>query len=428
MINKARSSEVGAWKLSRLRALSSEQIRRRRISGFTLVELLISIALTVIISSSVYFAINSALDSWSYCNDQLSLQKVLAEAMDKVINGTVRSYGLKDSLEIVTAGRARMEFIPPWVDDTHAATSNRNFTYTLNKTIKPGAAVPIGEIKMAEADRWRLVPVQLVPLENSLSTPVKLGLSVPDGSELRFIYHPDWIENPDVMRRVYWDKKTKEIMFEFGDTVESLSKNPFGVDILNVNFKYYSTNNQLVSEQEWVDEADVQVITGVQVEIEAHLGQYTQKLVRFVNLRNAPMRTGYLTLHKGMRIPIPDSKTIKALMITNLSGIANNDILQLEALPRAGTAWRVTVEFERRGGAKPTIRKINVESPPQVTVYTEYPKVSTDLGVNLLLLGQDGLYDYDDDPDTQDVVMLEGDVVLYVNEMNIKGAGLFVRP
>ncbi len=400
----------------------------RRTSGFTLIELLISIALTVIIASSVYFALNSALDSWHYCSDQLSLQKVLAETMDQMINGTVRSYGLKDSLEIVTAGRSRMEFIPPWVDDTHAASSNRNFTYTLNKKIKPGASVPIAEIKMPESKDWRLVSVQLVPMENSLSTLAKLGLSVPDGSELRFIYHPDWKENPEVLRRVYWDKKTKEVLFESGAGLESLSKNSFDVEILNMNITYYSASNQQVSTQEWVDDAELQVITGVRVELEAHLGQYTQKLVRFVNLRNAPMRTGYLTLSRGMRIPIPDSKTIRALTITNLSGISNNDILQLEALPRAGTAWRVTIEFERRGSSKPTIRKINVESPPQVTVYTEYPKVSTDLGVNLLLLGPDGLYDYDDDEDTDDVVKLEGDVVLVVNEMNNDGAGLFVRP
>lgn len=396
--------------------------------GFTLIELLISIALTVIIASSIYFAIDSSLDSWGFCNDQLSLQKVLAETMDKVISGTVSSYGLKDSLEIVTAGRTRMEFVPPWVDDTHSATSNRNFTYTLNKTMKPGAAAPIAEIKLAETDRWRLVPVQLVPLENSKSTLVKLALSVPDGSELQFIYHPDWTESPDVLRRVHWDKKNKEIMFEFGDSVESLSKNPFGVEILNVDFTYYSASNQQVTKEEWVDETDLQVITGVQVEIEARLGQYVQKLVRFVNLRNAPMRTGFLTLHKGMHIPIPDSQTIKALMITNLTGISNHDVLQLEALPRIGTAWKVTIQFDRRGSAKPTIGKISVEYPPGVTQHTENPGVPTDLGVNLLLLGPNGLYDYDDDEDTDDVVLFEGDVVLNVNEMDIKGAGLFVRP
>jgi hypothetical protein len=381
----------------------------------------------VIISSAVYFAMTGALDSWSYCRDQLSLQKVLSETMDKIISGTSTSWGLKDSLEIVAAGKTRMEFVPPWVDDTHAAAS-REFIYTLNRKMKAGAPMPIGEIRMPDQNRWRLVPVQMVPLESNETTQVKLGLSVPEGSDLRFVFHPDSVSEPDAAKKVFWDEKTKEVMLDSGDQVEAISKNFFGVEILNVNFTYYTTNNEPVTDRGRVDDEDLQIITGVQVELEARCGDQTQKLVRFVNLRNAPMRTGYLTLRRGMKIPIPDSKKIKTLMITSLTGIANNDVLQLEALPRTGQAWRLTVEFERIGSGKPVIKKIDVEYPPQRSVYTEYPRVTTDLGINLMLLGPDGLYDYDDDEDTEDTVMLEGDVVLYVNEMSIKGAGLFVRP
>jgi len=388
---------------------------------------LISITLIVIISSAVYFAVIGALDSWSYCRDQLSLQKVLAETMDRTVSGTSSSWGLKDSLEIIAAGRTRMEYAPPWVDDTHAA-ANREFVYTLNKKMKAGAPVPIGEIRMPEQNRWRLVPVQMVPLENSETTLLKLGLSVPEGSDLRFVYHPDWAKEPDTVKKVFWDLKTKDVMFDSGDQLEAISKNFFGVEITNVSFKYYTTNNELVTDEVWVGPQDLQVITGVEVTLEARCGEQTQKLVRFVNLRNAPMRTGYLTLRRGMKIPIPDSKHIKSLMITNLSGVANNDILQLEAVPRAGQPWRLTVEFERIGSGKPVIKKIDVEYPPQRSVYTDHPKMTTDLGINLLLLGPDGLNDYDDDEDTEDSVMLEGDVVLNVNTMTIDGAGLFVKP
>ena len=398
-----------------------------RSKGFTLLELLVSIVLIVIISSSIYFAISSALDSWGYCRDQLSLQKVLTETMDKVISGTVQSFGLKDSLEIVSAEKTRVEFVPPWVDDTHAAAS-RDFVYALNRLLKAGAPVPLGEIRMPESNRWRLVPVQKVPYEAEETTHVKLGLSVPEGSDLRFIYHPDAVKEHDTVRKVFWDEKTKELMMDNGDKIESISKNFFDVEILKVEFKYYTSNNELVTDRNSVDDADLQVITGVQVELEASVGESTQKISRFVNLRNAPMRTGYLTLKKGMKIPIPDSKTVKALMVTNLSGIGNNDILQFEALPQVGDSWRMTVEFERVGETKPVIKKINVERPPQHSVITEYPRTSVDLGVNFMLLGTDGLYDYDDDEDTDDVVVMEGAVMLYVNEMTIDGAGLFVRP
>ena len=395
--------------------------------GFTLIELMVSIALVVIISAAVYFAVEGALDSWTYCRDQLGLQKVLTETMDHMVSGTVKQFGLKDSLEIVAAGAHRVEFVPPWVDDTHAA-ANRAFIYTLNGKMKAGSPVPVGEIKMPETNQWRLVPVQVVPLEDNDTTQVKLGLSVPEGSDLRFFYHPDWKKEPDAVRKIFWDPKTKQLLLEHGDQVENLSKNFFGMEILNVNFVYFTNHNDLITDREWVEEADLQSITGIEVTIEARINDQTQKLVRFLNLRNAPMRTGYLTLKRDMKIPIPDSKHIKSLLITNLSGISNNDVLTLEAVPHAGTVWRARFEFEKIGSNRPLLKKVEVEYPPQKIVFTDYPKTTTDLGINLMIFGSDGLYDYDDDEDTDDVVALEGDVDLYVTEMSIGGAGLFVRP
>ena len=246
---------------------------------------MVAIALMVIIVSSIYFAVNGAFDSWTYCRDQLGLQKVLTETMDKVISGTVKDFGMKDSLEIVSAGSTRLEFIPPWVDDTHSA-ANREFVYTLNGKMKSGSPVPIGEIRMPETNRWRLVPVQIMTSEDNEKTLVKLGLSVPEGSDLRFVYHPDPIKEPDGVSKVYWDPKTKDILFERGDHVENLSKNFFGVEILDVKFSYYTNHNDRVTDREWVDEGDLQVITGIQVELEARLGQQTQKLVRFVDRKS----------------------------------------------------------------------------------------------------------------------------------------------
>ena len=34
-----------------------------------------------------------------------------------------------------------------------------------------------------------------------------------------------------------------------------------------MNFKYYTTNNELVTDQDWVSEQDLQLITGVEVEL-----------------------------------------------------------------------------------------------------------------------------------------------------------------
>ena len=388
---------------------------------------MVSIALMVIIVSAIYFAVNGAFDSWTYCRDQLGLQKVLTETMDKVISGTVKEFGMKDSLEITSAGKTRVEFVPPWVDDTHSS-ANREFIYTLNGRMKSGSPVPIGEIRMPETKRWRMVPVQMVASEDNQTTRVKLGLSVPESSDLRFVYHADPVKEPDALSKVFWDTNTKEILFEHGDHVENFSKNFFGVEILDMKFSYFTNNNDPVTDRDWVEETDLETITGIQAEIEARLGEQTQKLVRFVNLRNAPLRTGYVTLKKGMKIRIPDSLHVKALLVTNISGVSDNDVLMLEAVPQAGKVWRVRFDFEKSGSQLAVIKKVTVEYPPQQAVFTDYPRTPVDLGINLMLLDSKGLYDYDDDQDVDDMVLLEGNVDLYVTEMNIEGAGLFVRP
>ncbi len=115
----------------------------KRVRAFTLIELLMSIAIATVITAAIYFSLSSALESWEYSQDQLALQKVLSETMEEVVSGTAAVYGLRDSLEIIAAGAKRIEFVPPWTDDTHSVAS-RDFIYTLNRRIKPGAAVAIG--------------------------------------------------------------------------------------------------------------------------------------------------------------------------------------------------------------------------------------------------------------------------------------------
>lgn len=395
--------------------------------SFTLIELLISIAIAVIITAAIYFSLDTALESWGYSRDQLALQKVSSETIDEVVGGTAAVYGLRGSLEIISAGTKRIEFVPPWTDDTHSAAS-RGFIYALNRRLKPGTAIPIGEIKLPESGKYRLVPVSIVELEDTNISQVKLGLAAPGGSQLRFTYHPDARTNPDVVKTIRWDADAQQVYSEDKDGIENISRNPFGVKITDMRMDYYDNTNKLITDCEWVDEKDLNMITGIEVYLEARLGQYTQSLVSFVNLRNSPMRSGYLALRKGTRIPIPDSHNIHTLLITNISGVSGGDELQLEAVPGSGKAWRINIKFSRYGLSNPKIESYTIEYPPQYPVYTGYPRTSIDIGLNLLILGVNGLYDYDDDEDVEDFVMLEDEVVLEVTKMDIEGAGLFVRP
>ena len=93
-----------------------------------------------------------------------------------------------------------------------------------------------------------------------------------------------------------------------------------------------------------------------------------------------------------------------------------------------GKSWVLTVEFSRLGKVLPEILYYKIEYSEGKVVYSEYPKVSTQVGFDLLKIGPNGLYDYDDDADVEDKVILKGKTVLKVSRMDIEGAGLFVRP
>ena len=404
----------------------AERIEASR--GFTLIELLVSIAVAVIIAGVVYFSLSTALESWRYTKDQLALQKVLNEVVEEITSGTVTSFGLKDSLEVLQAGRARMEFVSPWTDDTHTVT-DPNFIYTLNSKIKPGTGVPIAEARLLETDEYGSIPVAVIKEGESARSMVRLMQIAPRGRELHFTYHPDAKANVDTIKYIWWDSEDKEVFSEYKGEVSSISKNPFGIKISRMELRYYDKANNLITESEWMDKDDLNLITGIEFFIEAELGQYKKNGLSFVSLRNAPMQSGCLPLSEQMRIQIPDSYDIHTLLLKNISGVSNEDVLQLSATPESGKDWRIKIVFGRVGSAEPKIERYVIEYPPGHVVFTEYPGTGIGAGLNLLMLGSNGRYDYDyDGEDVEDIVMLEGDVLLKVERMDAEGAGLFVRP
>jgi hypothetical protein len=128
-----------------------------------------------------------------------------------------------------------------------------------------------------------------------------------------------------------------------------------------------------------------------------------------------------------MRLPVPGSRRIRTLFLSNLTGIDDRDVIQLTAVPARGSDWRITVNFSRTGLTTPKISSYTIEYPSGKTVFSDKPNSNVDMGLNLLSLGPNGMYDYDYDEDTDNIVLLEGDVELKVTKMDISGAALFVR-
>ena len=401
--------------------------------GFTLIELLVAIIITLFIAAAIYWSIITAFSSWAYMKDELLLQKALSQTMQELTEGTPDTYGLRDALEVVKAYSNEVEVVYPWSDTTHMAQSGLS-VYELEKPIKAGTSIPIGEARLPDTDSYNPIVISMLDWgkKEELNKIQILSKAVP-GSQLRFTYHPDPKKDPDVVTGYKWAKDDGQVYVEDSSGRRAISKNPFGVTITRLTLRYFNNANKEISEGGDVSDDDLQFIGGIEISVEAQLpakgGKEGKKkdLLSFVSMRNSPGKGGAINLKEGMHFSIPDSKHIRTLFLTNLTGIDDRDVLQLDAVPESGNDWKITVTFSRAGLTVPKVASYTIEYPSGKTVFTENPNTNVDLGFNLLSLGPNGMYDYDLDQEDQDIVDLKGQVELKVTKMDIAGAAVFVK-
>ena len=397
--------------------------------GFTLIELIIAIAISTMITAALYFSLKTALESWDISQDQLLLQQVSSRVMEELVEGLPGAYGLRDALEVVDGTSTQVVTVMPWTDDNHNVYTGIA-TYTLNKHIKPGASLPIVEVLLPESNEYKTVPVTLIDKGKSVDYPqFKLDIAVPASSRLRFTFYPDYKKDADVMTTFHYDPEDQAVFIDDFDGSRQVYKNPFGVKITDFKLRYFDNTNTEIGVDGSISSADIPVITAIEIAFKAQSKNgNTRQTVTFISLRNAPMHSGNLTLREGARFPIPNSKEVKALFLSNMSGIDNKDSLVLEARPKSGGSWVLKIQFSKISDlAQPLIESYTIEYPGGDKVFSSRPRVTADLGLNLLSLGLNGLYDYGFN-DVQGEIILDGKVTLEVKRMDIGGASIFVRP
>lgn len=397
--------------------------------GFTLIELVITISISAIITAALYFSLKTALDTWMITQDQLLLQQASSQIMEELVEGLPETCGLRDALEIVDGGSAFIAVVMPYTEDTHDVYSGIA-AYTLNKHIKLGTSLPIAEVLLPELKEYKAVPISLIEKGKSEDYPQAcLDIPVPAGSRLQFTFHPDYKKDADVITNFRYDAEKQAVFIDDKDGSHEVYKNLFGVKITDFRLRYFDNTNTEVGARGSISSADIPVITGIEVAFKARSKNgNTRETVTFVSLRNAPMHSGNLTLREKAEFPIPDSKEVKALFLGNMSGIDNQDFLILEAKSQTGKSWRLKIQFSKlSNSSKPFIDNYSIEYPAGNKVFSDMPRMPADLGFNLLSLGTNGLYDYDYDG-AQDEIIMDGKVTLEVKKMDISGASIFVRP
>lgn len=401
----------------------------RRCSGFTLIELLVAVSISMTIMGAVFFSLSAALESWHYARDELALQQVMSGLLEEIQEGDGIHPGLRAALELTEASEGRLGFVPPWVE-AHAALGGPEETFRLTQHVKPGAGLPATETRLPDTNVFRPVPVSWAEPDNLKDKPLlKAGFELIPGSTVYFSYHPDPQRAPQVVVSVGWDPVEKSLYWETVEGREPMGENLFGVEVVDCRFRYFDPANNPLVEGGDVRWEDLPLITAVEMEMTGRLGSHSLTLLGLVMLRNSMRHSGLVVLRERLKVPIPNSKEIQTFVLTNLTGVEHDDRIELEVRPPSGRAWRVKIRFEQYGDAKPVIADVTVEYPPGHPVLTDHPGFRIDPGLDLLTLGPNGLYDYDDDEEVDDVVLVDGDSAeLTVTKMDIQGAACFIQP
>ncbi len=417
-----------------------------RIRGFTLIELLMTISITTILTGVIVLMLKTSLDAYSFSQQEVLLEKALDDCLGEISGGGFESYGVKDPLEILDVTPTSITFVPVWVDDSqllkpeHEQSDllNKN-PFILNRPFKAGSFLPITEISTirqaqeTKGQRWKTVPITLKP--SQLKDPQKpddqvfLKGPVDPSSKIRIIFHPDATNFPDCAMTIKWEDN--KITRTYQGKTETIPKyNIPGVTLTGFNLQYFdNTNTQVEPKKELISD-----ITAVRISLKVSLGDKTKGGTQtdkngftFINIRNTRTTGSGLIIRQGTRIKIPDPKHIRVFSLASVTGIKEGAIIELEARPKVGNIWKISIEsgFD---GKTPILKKYSIDYPSGTTVYAETINLTTDLPLNFMNLGRNSRYGYGFDKDGHHVVDLEGDVELVVTRMDVDGAALFIRP
>lgn len=422
--------------------------------GLTLIELMVAIAVSTILTGAVVFVLKGGLDAYFYSQEQILLEKVLDEGLDEVIGAGFEGYGIKDALEVLEISPTAIKFVPMWIDDSHVVKSEYaegiqgEDVYTLNRPLKPGAALPIAEVfepldtsYPAKKGIWRRQTIAFIPPKADdpakLDEKVYLSKKAVPGSRVRFIFQPDASAFEDCAVEIFW--QDGRLMRRYKGDVKTIPADDIaGVKLSGFKMQYFDNTNTEVAP----DKDNIANITAVKVNLTATLpaslkgavgpitkGENTisKEGFTFVNLRNSRTAGRGLLIQKGSRIKIPDSNRVRMFSLANISGIKEAGNIELEARPKTGLSWKAVIELGIERDT-PLIKRYSIEYPIGSRIHSQRVNLTTDTPLNFMNLSPSasyGLYGAGSDKKT---IKVTGDVELLVTRMDAKGAMLFIRP
>jgi prepilin-type N-terminal cleavage/methylation domain-containing protein len=398
--------------------------------GFTLIELILAIGILTIISSGVVLLFRSAMDSWIYGQNQAAAQDVAAQCLDQLIEGGDRFDGLREVLEITTAGGERLGFVPWWEQAIPSVIPGKKIA--LEHEPHPASPPPVGQFWSTEQKRFVLSNIDYYPASSAVPgsrTRIAFDESVPRGARARIFYYPAVDQSPNAEMVIERDADTMNLVRRYRGETVPFTHNPENVAITDFRVEYLNSANAVIPPKNLRELGLMNnPVTALRIFITAAKGEESFTLRSFVNIRKKGIAGTGVLLTRGATVGIPASGEVKTLSLINFFGIEEDSSLfcRIDSLSE-NKSWGLRIYTTLNEGI-PWIVGFEVEYPVGKKVFSEeggYPALR---GINLLSLDYSGVHDYGLDPDVAWEIEFSGDDVEFTLERcSIGGVYLLSR-
>ena len=229
--------------------------------------------------------------------------------------------------------------------------------------------------------------------------------------------------------RFAWNQGEGQMYYSYAGQTAPALRRMQGVRIERMAFLYYDNLNRLLPLKPSYTSSELKRMTGVKLYLLLVNGDQWKELTSFTNIRN--VQTIGVTIAKGAILPIPGPKAIKAFSLGDFYGLKKEGVVELVIKMSNAARWKVRLEFAP--ASKPDqiiLRNFKMESPPGTIRTTGIldQTIGQNEFVNLLTLDRTGLFDYDDDQISGELVIKGSRPVVEVVRCDFDVAALFIRP
>ena len=407
--------------------------------SFTLIEVVLSIAIIAVLGGIVSLLTASILDSWQYSQTRLELQKASSDIMNELIQGGFEATGIRDAADFISCGPDNMIFLPLWVDDSHKPdlVSNKKQEFTLNRQFKVGSSLPLAQVQKKDSTDWVTAQVKFTygesNLKGKLDDKAQVLDPIPYGAKIKFTFTPDPAFYSDTQKSFSWNEGDKHIYKTYQGQTEDLLKTMPKVKVESLRFIYYDNLNQEVPivSGDYLSQAQVKRTTAVKVYLLLSRKGDWRESVSYVNIRNT---SGVgASIVEGSVLPLPSSARIKAFSIGNFFERKKDGIVRLIIKPKNYSDLVIQLKIipDPSSSERLKVEKFQIESPPGrilASSFLQQTFMNTEF-VNLMTLDRSGFYDYDDDETVGDFYIAEEEpIILEVERLDFSGASLFIKP